>query len=293
MTVLETSFLYDASIWGMQDVSSGKKAKDENFPVGSLVIKRKFRPHVKAYYNFARVIDDIADSNVLSAEQKIKRLKGMEAVLCHDEPAPDRSDILTARYLRNTLIEMNIPFNTATDLLIAFRQDAVKNRYSSFEELATYCQYSANPVGHFLLTLHQEEHQAIHASNALCTALQILNHLQDCKNDLIELDRCYIPLDMLENKEIHVQALRKSTTSPLLRKVFDKLLDYVDVFNHEAEYLPKLIKDRRLKLESAIIVFLSQKLAKNLREQDPLSARVKLGKKDIASSILKAFAQFF
>lgn len=284
--------LYDPSIWGEADASSGKGAKDENFPVGSLLISRKLRPHVQAYYNFARAIDDIADSTFLNSEEKIKRLNGMQVVLCENAPAPDRADVLTARYLRNSLLETGVSFDTATDLLIAFRQDAVKKRYETFDELLQYCRYSANPVGRFLLALHKENPEAQAASDALCTSLQILNHLQDCQSDLNRLDRCYIPLDMMRAENIKVDAIQSKSTSHALRKVFDQILDHVDELNREAEYLLRLTINRRLRLESSVILHLARSLTQHLREEDPLAARVKLNFKDAAKALSRSFLRF-
>lgn len=280
--------LYDFSIWGNEDVSSGKGAKDENFPVGSLLISRKLRPHVQAYYNFARVIDDIADSEMLSSEEKVKRLNGMQAVLCDDVPAPDRADVQAARYLRNSLLETGVSFDTATDLLIAFRQDAVKNRYETFAELLEYCRYSANPVGHYLLDLHKENADIRPAADALCTSLQILNHLQDCRSDLIRLDRCYIPLDMLRAENVDVQAVKDEGTISGLRNVFDYILDYIDDLNREAEQLIRLTSNRRLRMESSVILTLACSLTEHLRKEDPLATRVKLNYKDAIKAVLYA-----
>ncbi|CAI3938339.1 Phytoene/squalene synthetase (ERG9) (PDB:3WEK) [Commensalibacter communis] len=286
------STLYDSSVWGEEDVSSGKAAKDENFPVGSLLISRQLRPHVQAYYDFARVIDDIADSETLTPEEKINRLNGMEAVLCKDVPAPDRSDVWTARRLHNSFIEKGVSFDTATDLIIAFRQDAVKTRYKTLDELVNYCRYSANPVGHFLLKLHKEGPDTIPASDALCTSLQILNHLQDCKTDLIKLDRCYIPSDLMQEYQVTIDDILADKTSFPLRKIFNRLLDYIDALNKEAEDLPRLTRDRRLRLESAVIVYLAKFLTQRLRTEDPLAGRVKLSKKDVLCSTLKSFRHF-
>ncbi|MUH05222.1 squalene/phytoene synthase family protein [Commensalibacter melissae] len=280
--------LYDFSIWGNEDVSSGKGVKDENFPVGSLLISRKLRPHVQAYYNFARVIDDIADSEMLSSEEKVKRLNGMQAVLCDDVPAPDRADVQSARYLRNSLLETGVSFDTATDLLIAFRQDAVKNRYETFAELLEYCRYSANPVGHYLLDLHKENADTKPAADALCTSLQILNHLQDCRADLIRLDRCYIPLDMLRAENVDVQAVKDEGTISGLRNVFDYILDYIDDLNREAEQLIRLTSNRRLRMESSVILTLACSLTEHLRKEDPLATRVKLNYKDAIKAVLYA-----
>lgn len=289
---MENSQLYDASIWGEKDVSSGKAAKDENFPVGSLLVSRKLRPHVKIYYDYARVIDDIADSESLTAQEKINRLNGMEVILRDNVPAPDRSDVMTARFLRNSLIETEVPFETATDLLIAFRQDARKNRYANWEELLDYCRYSANPVGRYLLALHHEGSETHAPSDALCTSLQILNHLQDCKEDLRRLDRCYIPQDMMQAEAVSIEDLSHVKASHGLRRVLDSMLDHVDELNEEARKLPALIGDRRLRLESAVIVKLAHQLTIRLKNEDPIANRVKLTFGDGMAAVRYAFRYF-
>lgn len=289
---MENSQLYDASIWGEKDVSSGKAAKDENFPVGSLLVSRKLRPHVKIYYDYARVIDDIADSESLTAQEKINRLNGMEAVLRDNVPAPDRSDVMTARFLRNSLIETEVPFETATDLLIAFRQDARKNRYANWNELLDYCRYSANPVGRYLLALHHEGPETHGPSDALCTSLQILNHLQDCKEDLRRLDRCYIPQDMMQAEAVSIEDLSYVKASHGLRRILDSMLDRVDKLNEEARKLPVLIGDRRLRLESAVIVKLAHQLTIRLKDEDPIANRVKLTFGDGMAAVRYAFRYF-
>lgn len=284
--------LYDSSIWGERDVSSGKSAVDENFPVGSLLISRRLRAHVQAYYNFARVVDDIADSEVLNPEDKVKRLNGMQAVLCENVPAPDRHDVLTARYLRNSFLETGVPFDTATDLLVAFRQDAIKNRYETFEELIDYCRYSANPVGRFLLALHHENVETVPASDALCTSLQILNHLQDCKSDMIRLDRCYIPLELMRLEGADLAEIQDIGMSSALRRVFNHILDQVDGLNQVAACLIQQVEDRRLRLESAVILNLAQFLTRHLRQEDPLATRVKLNCRDAVRAVCRALPHY-
>ena len=278
----------ERAVWGDADVSSGKDAGDENFPVGSLLISRRLRPHVHAYYDFARVIDDIVDTDRLDAEAKIARLNAMEDVVLGRRAAPARRDAQTAVRVGRTLAQTGVSTPTATDLIVAFRQDAVKNRYDSWEELAEYCRYSANPVGRFLLELHGEDPHTFGPSDALCTALQVLNHLQDCADDLRNLDRCYLPRPWLEREGVAVDDLRRPATAPGLRRVFDALLDRVDMLNREAASLPGLIRDRRMRMEAAVIVGLSRRLAARLRRQDPLAERVKLSRKDVLGALAGA-----
>nr|WP_227003296.1 squalene synthase HpnC [Kozakia baliensis] len=267
-------------VWGREDVTSTKGAGDENFPVGTLMIARKQRGHVYAYYNFARVIDDMVDNDKLTPASKIARLRGMEAVIRGECDAPSRADAQTAVTLRRHLLETGVPLDTATDLIEAFCQDAVKGRYESWEELLDYCRYSANPVGRFLLLLHGEREDTIPPSDALCSALQVLNHLQDVTSDLKVLDRCYLPQNWLQEEGVSMKDVLLARSKPGLRMVFDRLLDEVDRLNEQALELPRRIRDRRMRVYSAVIVALSHRLAARLRREDPVAGRVKLTRLD-------------
>ncbi len=174
------------------------------------------------------------------------------------------------------------------DLLVAFRQDATKRRYASWPELYDYCRFSAMPVGRHVLDLHGED-AATHApSDALCAALQVLNHLQDGASDLAALDRCYLPQDLLARHGAAVQDLRGPAATPGLRRVFDALLDEVEALNRAAATLPRRTRDRRLRVETAVIVGLARRLARRLRHADPVARRVALTKADAGASVLAA-----
>ncbi len=263
---------------------SGKDRGDENFPVGSALIRPALRPHVHAFYAFARNADDIADSPALDASDKIARLDRMEAVLLGHADGGSPSG--TA--LRASLAETGVTPRHAQDLLAAFRQDATKRRYASWAELHDYCRLSAMPVGRHVLDLHGED-PATHApSDPLCAALQVLNHLQDGAKDLAALDRCYLPGDMLAAAGASVAELAGPAETPGLRAVFMQLLDQVDQLHDEAAGLPRSTRDRRLRMEVAVILGLSRRLAQRLRHGDPVATRVKLRKPDVAGSLLAA-----
>lgn len=257
---------------------SGKSAGTENFPVGSALIRRDLRPHVHAYYRWARMADDIADNPALSPEDKVARLDLMEVVL----KDPARRDVPVAAEMRDSLIEKPVPVEDCTDLLIAFRWDATKLRYDDWADLMKYCRYSASPVGRYLLDLHGEDPAGKRYSDALCDALQVINHLQDCKADYLEMDRVYVPLDHLKAEGIGVEALAEAKTSPALRRVLDRLLDETDELMIRARKLPGALRDTRLRCESATIVRLADTLIRHLRRRDPLAERVKLKKPAVA-----------
>jgi squalene synthase HpnC len=262
---------------------SGKDRGDENFPVGSLLIAPRLRRHVHAFYAFARNADDIADSAVLAPADKVARLDVMEAVLLGAQESGSPS----ALSLRRSLAETGVTARHSTDLLVAFRRDATKLRYASWEELYDYCRYSAMPVGRHVLDLHGEDPAATHPpSDALCTALQVLNHLQDCAKDLAALDRCYLPVDLLTRSGSSIEDVRQRAETPGLRAVFDALLDRLDELNRAAIELPRRTRDRRLRIETGVIVGLAHRLTRRLRRGDPLAARVKLTRTDVAHAVL-------
>ncbi|MGC9269625.1 squalene synthase HpnC [Acidiphilium sp.] len=264
------------------EIASGKDKGDENFPVGSLLIRRDLRRHVHAYYAFARNADDIADHPDLAAGDKIARLDVMGAVLAgatdHGSPA--------ALALRASLAETGVDPVHASDLLIAFRQDATKHRYASWAELMQYCRYSAAPVGRYVLALHNETPATWPASDALCASLQVLNHIQDCARDLAELDRSYLPGDWLAREGITPEAVRDPALTPPLRRVLDAMLAETAALNRTAADLPRRVRARGLRMETAIILGLARRLHRRLRHGDPLAARVKLRPSDAIGAII-------
>lgn len=267
------------------ETPSGKGAADENFPVGSWLLPAALRPHVATYYAFARAIDDIADNPALAPEDKIARLSAFEAALL--DPTADRPGVEKASRLRESLAATGVPAARGTDLIAAFKQDAVKRRYADWGELLGYCQLSANPVGRYLLDLHGEDPAGYGASDALCTVLQILNHLQDCQDDYHNLDRVYIPADWLAAEGLDVTVLDASASPAGFRRVLDRCLDGVERLQTEAETLPGRLRSTRLAMESAVIVQLAKRLTRLLRRGDPLAGRVALGKGDFIVCGLK------
>jgi farnesyl-diphosphate farnesyltransferase len=263
---------------------SGKDRGDENFPVGSFLVAKHLREHVHAYYAFARNADDIGDSPTLTPGEKIERLDIMEEVLLGKREEGSAS----ALRLRASLAQTGIDPRHATELLIAFRRDAEKNRYADWAELLDYCRYSAAPVGRYMLALHGESEDTWPASDALCASLQILNHMQDCAKDLRDLDRCYIPQDWLAAEGLTTDDIARSETLPNLRAVFDQMLEATAELNAAARALPGGIKTRWFRVETAAIVNLAHRLAAHLDAGDPLASRVKLSKFDFAAALFSA-----
>jgi len=264
------------------ETPSGKWREDENFPVGSFLIRRDLRVHVHAFYRFAREADDIADNPALEAQDKIRRLDRMEEVLDGAPPG----DSPAAAAVRQSLLATGLTFQHCRDVLHAFRLDATKLRYEDWDDLMNYCRYSAAPVGRQLLDLHGEDRVTWPPGDALCNALQVLNHLQDCAADHRNLDRVYLPRVDLEACGARIEELRAPQSSRGLRCVLDRLLDNTEALVVKARGLPPLVNSPGLRRECAVIVNLAERLTARLRAGDPLARRVKLTKTDFAAALL-------
>ena len=253
------------------DFKSGKTEHDENFPVASRLIAPRFRAPILAFYRFARAADDAADHATLGEAEKFALLDALEHTLTgKSDAAPD------ALPLRRALAATGLSARHPLDLLTAFRQDVTKRRYRDWDELMQYCRYSAMPVGRFVLDVHGESEETWAPSDALCSALQVINHLQDCAKDYRALDRVYVPLDSLLAHGTSVEALAAPAASPQLRACLTSLTDRVSLMMPLSAELPERVRNTRLALETAAIVKLANVLVGVLRTRDPLSKRVHL-----------------
>ena len=252
---------------------SGKGRRDENFPVASWIIRRRHRPLILAFYEFVRVADDIADHPGLDEQEKFARLDRLETSLTGiDDGEPE------GVMLRQLLHSRGLPPRHALDLLRAFRQDVSKHRYADWDDLIRYCALSAMPVGRFVLDVHGEPHATWPASDALCAALQIINHLQDCAADYRRLDRVYIPLDALAAHGLTVEALGEKRASEPLRNCLRELAVRTEALLEQSLPLSALVGDTRLAMEISAMQSLARRLLKTLQRRDPLSEPVHLGK---------------
>jgi squalene synthase HpnC len=259
------------------EVRSGKTHRDENFPVASWLISAERRAPILAFYRFVRAADDVADHPSLRPDRKLALLDGLDAALCGRGP-PDPE----AEPLRLELNARGLEPRHALDLLKAFRLDVKKSRYANWAELMDYCALSAAPVGRFVLDVHGENRAIWPASDALCSALQVINHLQDCALDYRRLDRVYLPLDTLAAHGASVDMLGAPTAPPPLRGATAELARRTSELVARGAALVPQIKDVRLAAEIAAIEALARRLALNLESRDPLSERVHLGKAGFA-----------
>jgi hydroxysqualene synthase len=272
---------------GVADLQSGKGHKNENFPVASFLIAARNRPPVLAFYNFVRAADDVADHASAPAEEKLRLLEQMRASLegqSHAVPEGVR--------LREILKERTLSPVHALDLLEAFRRDCTKLRYQGWDDLIDYCRYSAMPVGRFVLDVHGESQSLWPANDALCAALQVINHLQDCAKDYRELNRVYIPEPMLAAAGITVAALGEDKANPALAGVISALARKNSELLEISRPFARGIRDGRLALEVDLIQTLADDLNTMLIHRDPLSQPVHHSKLDMAALFVKRFPSF-
>ena len=249
---------------------SGKGEKDENFPVASFLLKPEHRAPILAFYRFARTGDDVSDHPTLPPHEKLAHLATMRATLSGESDADPES-----LALRRVLEEKKLSARHGLDLLEAFRRDVTKLRYETWDDLIDYCSVSAMPVGRFVLDVHGEQRETTwRASDALCAALQVINHLQDCGKDRRTLDRVYIPQDALAAAGLGVEALDAPVASSALRGVIAELAAHTEELLFHSRPFAGQIADRRLAYEVAVIQRLAEDLNRRLMTRDPLSQRV-------------------
>ncbi len=251
---------------------SGKGHRDENFPVASRLIHPRHRGAIFAFYEFVRVADDIADHASLAEHDKLRFLDRMEAGLLGE------SDHLhEAVALRTVLRECNLSPRHAQDILTAFRMDVTKSRYRDWDDLMDYCRYSAMPVGRYVLDVHGEDPAIWPVNDALCAALQVINHLQDCKKDYHALNRVYVPQDALAAAAAEIEDLGRDAATPALRRCLTTLTERAGKLLDDSATFSSNIKNFRLAMEVAVIHTLARRLVALLLQRDPLSERVHLG----------------
>lgn len=188
----------------------------ENFPVASLLLPRHLREPIAAIYAFARSADDFADEGDLAADERLNLLRGYQRELdAIAEGHPTTHPVFLR--LRPIIAHYRLPLSLFHDLLDAFTQDVTCNRYASYAELMDYCRRSANPVGRLLLHLFgaASEENLAH-SDAICSALQLINHWQDVGIDSRkgQEGRIYLPAeDMVRFNISENDILRRATST--------------------------------------------------------------------------------
>ncbi|WP_174275359.1 squalene synthase HpnC [Sphingomonas bacterium] len=257
-------------------LASGKGHRNENFPVASVLVAAAHRGAIMAFYRFARGADDVADHPGAPPAEKLAWLGAMRDTILGSSDAD-----AAALALRETQAAHGIDRAHALDLLEAFTRDVTIDRYESWDDLLDYCRYSAAPVGRYVLDVHGEDRALWPASDALCAALQIINHLQDCAKDYRAIDRVYLPQELLRAHGAATEDLGRDHATPGLRVAIVDAATRAEGLLRRSAGFARGIRDIRLAMEVAVIQALAVSLARRLRTRDPLRERVHHGKPEM------------
>ncbi len=191
----------------------------ENFPVASRLLPKPVRPHIAAIYAFARIADDFADEGDRRPDARLSLLDDWQQRLdlaAAGRPGSDDGSDAAAIFiaLSDTMRMFSLEPELFSDLLSAFRQDVIVNRYADWDELMDYCRRSANPVGRLVLRVNGYRSAELDAhSDAVCTALQLVNFWQDLERDMRK-GRLYVPLTLVREAGAEVEDLRRGRFTP-------------------------------------------------------------------------------
>ncbi len=251
----------------------------ENFPVASRFVPGKFRYPIAVIYAFARTADDFADEGNLDPVTRLQKLDDYrDRLLRLDTDHGGENPIFIA--LDDVITKHDLPLTLFLDLLTAFSMDVNKQRYSEFPEILDYCRYSANPVGHLLLHLYDKAtEQNLKYSDEICTALQLINFLQDIQQDLRESNRIYLPQDEMSHYEISEQDILDQGNKETMKQLIDHQLVRIMDMLQKGMPLGRVLPGRigfELRMTIAGATCIVEKL---MRNTDPY-ARPRLAKLD-------------
>lgn len=188
----------------------------ENFPVASILLPRRLVPAVEAIYAFARSADDLADEGDAAPAQRLAALAAYDAALDGIAAGTPPTEPMFTR-LAGVVAQYRLDLQPMRDLLSAFKQDVVTARYENYADLLDYCRRSANPVGRMMLALYGVDDAAsLRASDAVCSALQLINFWQDVAID-IDKGRIYLPLEDLRRFGVEEAGIRAARVDPAWR----------------------------------------------------------------------------
>ncbi|MDH5601947.1 MAG: squalene synthase HpnC [Gammaproteobacteria bacterium] len=260
----------------------------ENFPVASRLLPKDLRKPIAVIYTFARRADDYADEGELTDDERINALNDFSSKLEQIEQG-EFVDDSTFIALADVIQQHNLPLSLFHDLLTAFKMDVSKTRYTNFGEVMEYCRYSANPVGRLLLYLNNAASpQNLGMSDAICSALQLTNFLQDISQDIEENDRIYIPRDEMEQFGVTENDIRNKITNQATRKLIEYQIRRTLKLMQAGAPLGKVLKGR-MGLELRLTIMGGSRILYKLNQQfDNVFSRPRLSKWDITWVIWKA-----
>jgi len=253
----------------------------ENFPVASRVLPRRLRNPVAVIYVFARRADDHADEGDHPPAERLARLDAMaqafdQTVIGRAPPDP------LWEALADAIPRYQLPLAPFRDLLSAFRQDVTCDRYATFNEVRDYCRRSANPIGRLLLHLNGTAN-AINRADAdrICTALQLINFLQDLSQDFIDRGRLYIPQADLTRFGVAETELASGQPCPAVEALLATQIERAADWLYAGRELPARLPGR-FGLEIKLIVRGGWRIIERLRAAKPVAplARPRLERSD-------------
>lgn len=264
------------------------KSHYENFPVASRLLPKHLRLPIAVIYAFARRADDFADEGELSDEERIAALDDFGDKLIMIEQGKESSDT-TFIALADVIKQHQLPVSLFHDLLTAFKMDVTKKRYANFGEVMEYCRYSANPVGRLLLHLNKETSpKNLGYSDAICSALQLTNFLQDISQDIKESDRIYLPQDEMQQFGVTEDDIHNKLTNPATRRLIEFQIRRTVKLMQAGAPLGKVLKGR-MGLELRMTIMGGSRILYRLNQQyDDVFSRPRLNKWDIIWVIWKA-----
>lgn len=215
----------------------------ENFPVASWLLPAGIRSAVATIYTFARQADDYADEGELEASERLQLFDAFRNKLDLSRSGDPVNDPLFES-IREIVHQHNLPWHAFYDLLSAFAQDVSVTRYNTYADLLDYCSRSANPVGLLLLHLvNRAQPELVEKSNAVCSALQIINFLQDIAVDF-EKGRIYLPQEDMNKFGVSERHIENMTFDPAWQQLIDFQIDRVEKLMLSGADLPQYLAGR-------------------------------------------------
>lgn len=198
----------------------------ENFPVASFILPRRLRQPISVIYAFARTADDFADEGDWDAETRLTKLQEYDDLLdAIENGEPVSNPIFIA--LADVIQKHQLPLQLFHDLITAFRLDVTKKRYADIDDVWDYCRYSANPVGRLLLYLmNAATPENLERSDAICSALQLINFLQDIEQDFSENNRIYLPQEDLARFKVGEAHIRDQRSDEAFAQLIQQQVQY-------------------------------------------------------------------
>jgi len=252
----------------------------ENFPVASFILPKNLRRPISVIYAFARNADDFADEGDMDAETRLEKLKDYDDKLDQIASGQKLDDPVFIA-LADVIKQHALPLQLFHDLITAFRLDVTKTRYKDINDVWEYCRYSANPVGRLLLHLTKEDSaKNLERSDAVCSALQLINFLQDIEQDLVENNRIYLPQQDMLRYQVTEDQLKEKLSNDAMLKLIQQQISYAREKMLFGKPLGRIVRGR-FGFQLRVMINGGLRVLELLdQQQNDLFSRPRLGKRD-------------